>query len=585
MSNPFIIAAQTSTTAPPPSVPNPSIPASKPGPKPKPLAERSTLHALQLARYNTTPVTAMADGLLAQFKANNDDESDSSSSANGDVRRRSYTREQKLAAIGYATTKKVWDSTRKQMVLISHKQACRDLGINPIQLRNWKKDVDKIRSLQKGSRKGKLTHPAQFPVLEDRLYTLILEKRQLGRKIGENWVRRNARVEFERLWPEKVTIVEKKKVFAGMVFSNGWLAGFLKRKNLSLRQPTKRAQTVPEDYKEKITSWLQFNRRAQAKFGFELSEIANMDQTPISFEFLDNKTYDTKGVKTVFVKQSGSGWDRRQATLQIVVHADGIPRCKPLLIFHGKNEDHRQKPKAGNLRREYKLYDPRVEVMFNPKAWSNTDLMVEWIKHMYTFSSNYPLFPRNSTQRPPRFLSLDVFAGQKTNEVIDCFKAIKCTTSFIPGGTTGFVQVCDTVVNRSLKNRIEELADQYIDKNEKEWVEGKYSVGQRRVLLTKWVGQAWEDMHAEDSDMIRLAFKQVGLGLPVDGSQDHEIKIKDFPEVQVGNWKDWQPIRGEGDKLESNLTPEEVEKLASEIIVDDDDDVLDMDGTIIVDVE
>ena len=48
-------------------------------------------------------------------------------------------------------------------------------------------------------------------------------------------------------------------------------------------------------------------------------------------------------------------------------------------------------------------------------------------------------------------------------------------------------------------------------------------------------------MHAEDSDMIRQAFKQVGLGLPIDGSQDHEIKIKDFPEVQVGNWRDWQP--------------------------------------------
>jgi hypothetical protein len=41
----------------------------------------------------------------------------------------------------------------------------------------------------------------------------------------------------------------------------------------------------------------------------------------------------------------------------------------------------------------------------------------------------------------------------------------------------------------------------------------------------------------------------------------------------------------EGDKLESNLTPEEVEKLESEITVDDDDDVLDMDGTIRVDVE
>jgi hypothetical protein len=194
---------------------------------------------------------------------------------------------------------------------------------------------------------------------------LILEKRQLGRKVGENWIRRNARLEFEKLWPERVTIVEKKNVFASIVFSNDWFTAFLKRKNLSLREPTKRAQAIPEDYRDKITSWLQFNRRAQAKFNFEHSEIANMDQTPISFEFLDNKTYDTKDVKTVFVKQTGSGWDRRQATLQILVHADGIPRCKPLLIFYGKNEDHRQKPKAGTLRREYKLYDSRVEVMLS----------------------------------------------------------------------------------------------------------------------------------------------------------------------------------------------------------------------------
>ena len=150
---------------------------------------------------------------------------------------------------------------------------------------------------------------------------------------------------------------------------------------------------------------------------------------------------------------------------------------------------------------------------------------------MYTPSSKYPLFPRHSTIRPPRLLSLDVFSGQKTKEVITSFKALKCTTSFIPGGTTGFIQVCDTVINKSLKARIEDLADQYIDKNEREWVEGKYTVSQRRVLLTKWVGQAWEDIHVHDSDMIRQAFVQVGLGLPIDGSRDHEIKIKDFPGV------------------------------------------------------
>jgi hypothetical protein len=62
--------------------------------------------------------------------------------------------------------------------------------------------------------------------------------------------------------------------------------------------------------------------------------------------------------------------------------------------------------------------------------------------------------------------------------VITSFNALKCTTSFIPGGTTGFIQVCDTVINKSLKDRIEVLADQYIDEHEREWVEGKYTVSQ-----------------------------------------------------------------------------------------------------------
>lgn len=98
--------------------------------------------------------------------------------------------------------------------------------------------------------------------------------------------------------------------------------------------------------------------------------------------------------------------------------------------------------------------------------------MVEWIKDIYTPSTNYPCTPRQ--KRPPRYLSLDIFAGQKTQAVIARFKSIGCTTSFIPGGTTGFVQVCDTVANRSLKAWIEELADQYIDEHERECVEGKY---------------------------------------------------------------------------------------------------------------
>ena len=51
---------------------------------------------------------------------------------------------------------------------------------------------------------------------------------------------------------------------------------------------------------------------------------------------------------------------------------------------------------------------------------------------------------------------------------------------------------------------------------------------------------------------------------------------------------DWQPkeaIKGEGDELQSNLTPEEVEKLASEAPIGDDDNIVDLQETIIVDIE
>jgi hypothetical protein len=86
--------------------------------------------------------------------------------------------------------------------------------------------------------------------------------------------------------------------------------------------------------------------------------------------------------------------------------------------------------------------------------------------------------------------------------------------------------------------------------------------------------------------MIQQAFVQVRLGLPIDGSRDYEIKIKDFPDVQVGNWRDWQPKEArEREDIQSNLTPEEVEVLASSITADDSDDIVDSGETIIVDVE
>lgn len=69
---------------------------------------------------------------------------------------------------------------------------------------------------------------------------------------------------------------------------------------------------------------------------FHPGNICNVDQTPIPFDWLAGRTYANKGEKTIWVKSSGSGLDKRQATAQLTICGDGIPRIKPLVVFRGK---------------------------------------------------------------------------------------------------------------------------------------------------------------------------------------------------------------------------------------------------------
>ena len=60
----------------------------------------------------------------------------------------------------------------------------------------------------------------------------------------------------------------------------------------------------------------------------------------------------------------------------------------------------------------------------------------------------------------------------------------------------------------------------------------------RRRLITWAVGNAWKGL---SSDLIKKAFKQCGIGLPVDGSADHDVKIKGLPTASFEGWQGYKP--------------------------------------------
>ncbi|RPA94156.1 hypothetical protein L873DRAFT_1475290 [Choiromyces venosus 120613-1] len=103
---------------------------------------------------------------------------------------------------------------------------------------------------------------------------------------------------------------------------------------------------------------------------YHLSNIANIDQTPLLFEYLEGKTYNQSSKKTIWAQSSKSGWDKRQATIQLTVFADGVSWVKLLVFFRGQGI-------GPTILIERNLYDPCVVVKFNPKAYTNSSNMIE----------------------------------------------------------------------------------------------------------------------------------------------------------------------------------------------------------------
>ena len=118
----------------------------RPGPLTKPAIHRSIVQArLNVDSYTqpSQPDTTQAENpTVEQFRLHREKNSNSLAAdmlEHHEIRRRiSYTKEQKLAAVSYATT--TWKAKKDgSLELISKNSAAADLGITTAMLRDWMK--------------------------------------------------------------------------------------------------------------------------------------------------------------------------------------------------------------------------------------------------------------------------------------------------------------------------------------------------------------------------------------------------------------------------------------------------------------
>ena len=101
-------------------------------------------------------------------------------------------------------------------------------------------------------------------------------------------------------------------------------------------------------------------------------------------------------------------------------------------------------------------------------------------------------------------------------------------------------------------------------------------------MLTKWVGQAWRELHANQSELICQTSRKLSLSLAVNGSEDAELSIRDLPGMVVGDWRmasdqvvDEQavedPVEIDEATTETSVNPGDNLALEAEYILEGDD--------------
>lgn len=326
-------------------------------------------------------------------------------------RRKAYTWEFKLAAI-----------SRLEQDGISKYELGRIIGVDASMLTRWLNQKQAILESKTGTYKKHSGRKVEYDELQKILYDKFWELRgpAYGVKVRRSWFLAQAKLLFEELYPECVSLDSNGSKVYHFCFPRTWFYTFKERKDIASRAITNVAQKIPEDHRLQINNFHVFIRRQALQEGFpmqdfgifKLENVSNLDQTPLQFEFLDGKTYDHKGAKTVHVRSKESGLEKRQCTVQLTISAHDSFRIKPLIISPGVETKIMKSNKA-------KLWDSRVTVRFQPNAWADETIMVDYLKKLWT-----PAVALNPGQftvgnKEPRMLLLDVQKALKT----DKFKA------------------------------------------------------------------------------------------------------------------------------------------------------------------
>jgi DDE superfamily endonuclease len=155
-----------------------------------------------------------------------------------------------------------------------------------------------------------------------------------------------------------------------------------------------------------------------------------------------------------------------------------------------------------------------VIVEFSPKAWQDMYTWAQWCKSC----------PQNANHQ--QILYLDNLKTHFSDSSSTILKGKNINARHLIPNATHFIQPVDQNVGVTLQRKIREKYLKYKieqhDRIAKTQYSSKLSIDGLRKLVCSWISDAWNDIIENHNEMLQKSWKNTGLLLKLDESEDIE---------------------------------------------------------------
>ena len=140
-------------------------------------------------------------------------------------------------------------------------------------------------------------------------------------------------------------------------------------------------------------------------------------------------------------------------------------------------------------------------------------------KHLYKLPNNW-------------LIGKILVAAQQTDDGKALLQKKSTELVNVPPGCTSRVQLLDVSFNKPFKDVVRQQFEKHLEENLQRYIEWKIIASERRVLVFKWVGKAQTEV-GSNRNMVLRSFKNCGISLSLDGSENGEIHIESIQENEL----------------------------------------------------